>query len=82
MEGGTHTYGTCSPLDETSDPVNITLFAVNGQLLGRVIARRGATSVYTAEFHRSGITGVSFCRVQVGKYKKIQCLIAPLALRI
>ena len=54
----------------TSDPAIITIFAIDGRLLGRTVVNPDKKGVYSAEISRSNSSGVYLCKVQVGQYMK------------
>lgn len=65
----------CIP-EEIDNRATISLFALNGRLLDRIIAIQGKTGSYTAEFRRNTLTGVHLCSVQAGKYNELVRLIS------
>ncbi len=62
---------TISVPEEISEPVILTLYTIDGRLLGQTVAKQIKSGVQTAEFSRSFASNVSLCKVQAGSYRKL-----------
>jgi hypothetical protein len=62
---------TVSVPGESNGPAIIRLFSLDGRLTDQIIAARGTTGLYMAEFRRTGSVGMYLCSVEVGAYKEI-----------
>ncbi len=56
--------------EKTAVPAHVSLYSINGKLIGRLVAERSSPGNYTGEFRTYGSTGVYLCRIAVGPYRR------------